>query len=120
LEKEGKIRFGWPLTADITKKAGPVRFAVRFFVKDPVVQDKFIYLLNTETKTLTVKESLNVVNPTYERRNDYGEFAAFVKNSQHPSFTSPDVPMFAIGSGGFDLMPVAAIDLDTNTLELKA
>ena len=60
----GKIRFGWPLTSNLTKKAGNITFAVRFYIEkaydietekevdietaDPATTKKqFVYLFNT-------------------------------------------------------------------------
>jgi len=117
---EGKIRFGWPLTEDITKYPGQVQFAVRFYVEDESNKGKFKYLLNTLTNSLMVKDGLNLVNPMHERADNYDMFASFIKNSQNPAYTIPVTPLFVEANGGIDLKKYGAIDLDSNMLELKA
>ena len=69
----GKIRFGWPLTNALTKKAGNIVFAVRFYVEktydnstgeevdsltaDPATTTKkFVYLFNTLPATIPIRE----------------------------------------------------------------
>lgn len=118
--EEGKIRFGWPLVSDITKYPGQVQFAVRFFIEDSETAGKFHYLLNTQTFTLNVKDSLNVVNPKHEYENDINEFKRFVSNSSNPAYTTPVSPFFTTVNGGIDLPKYGAIDLDSNTLTLEA
>ena len=117
--EEGKIRFGWPLVADITKYPGQVQFAVRFFVKEEGT-DKFHYLFNTQTATLNIKDSLNVISPKHEYENDINEFKHFVSNSQNPAYTIPASPFFTTINGGIDLPKYEAINLSDNTLTLKA
>lgn len=118
--EEGKIRFGWPLVSDITKYPGPVQFAVRFFIEDDAVAGKFHYLLNTQTFTLNVKDSLNVVDPKHEYENDVNEFKRFVSNSANPAYTTPVSPFFTTVNGGIDLPKYGAIDLTSNSLTLEA
>jgi hypothetical protein len=58
---EGKLRFGWPLTAEMTEKPGELYFAVRFYTaetKDGAL--KFNYLLNTVTQFIEIKPTLTV------------------------------------------------------------
>lgn len=118
--EEGKIRFGWPLVSDITKYPGQVQFAVRFFIEDDVTAGKYHYLLNTQTFTLNVKDSLNVVAPKHEYENDINEFKRFVSNSSNPAFTTPKSPFFTTVNGGIDLPKYGAINLEDNTLTLEA
>ena len=117
---EGKIRFGWPLTEDITRYPGQVQFAIRFYVPDPEDSKKFTYLLNTLTNTLLVRDGLNVVDPMHIRENDYDFFKKFVGNSQNPAYTMPVSPFFTSIGGGFDLPKFGAIDMDTDEMELTA
>lgn len=118
--EEGKIRFGWPLVESITKYPGQVKFAIRFFVPSETEANKFDYLLNTLPSVLTVKDSLNVINPKHVHENDYNEFKSFVKNSQNPAYVTPASPFFTEVNGGIDLEKYAAINLDTNELKLEA
>jgi hypothetical protein len=112
----GKIRFGWPLTGELTEKAGNVTFAVRFFIKDD--SDKFVYLLNTLTTTIPIRAGLDITNPDIEEKNVADLFEKFVSNSNNPSYPTPK-PVFFV-TPGLDLVEQAAIDPDTDTLTLKA
>ena len=111
----GQLRFGWPLTSEITKYPGKVKFAVRFYRKDK--QGNYQYILNTEEALLTIKSGLNIVNPAIEE-DSVDLFGDFIKNSMNPSFALPE-PAFFI-KPGIDLPDSAAIDYNTDTLVLKA
>ena len=52
------IIFGWPLSSAITKAAGTVAFAVRFYSIDEQTE-KIEYSLSTLTQTATIKPSLD-------------------------------------------------------------
>lgn len=54
----GKILIGWCLNSDITKYAGNVQFAVRFYVQDEVT-NMLTYSLSTKTATVTIKPTLD-------------------------------------------------------------
>jgi hypothetical protein len=94
----GKLRFGWPLTSDITKAAGPVQFAVRFYkgVEDAEGKTKYHYLLNTLTNTIVIKPSLTIDNPVIEEENVSSLFASFIANSMNPSYPAPVTPFFVL------------------------
>jgi hypothetical protein len=109
----GKIRFGWPLTEDIASVAGNVNFAVRFFTKD--AEGKVVYLFNTLTASLPIKQGLQLVNPT-EEANAVSIFKDFIKNSNNPSYPIPS-PIF-FGAPGKNLKTQASIGAD-NTLTLE-
>lgn len=111
----GQLRFGWPLTSEITKYPGKVKFAVRFYRKDK--QGNYQYILNTEEALLTIKSGLNIVNPAIEE-DSVDLFGDFVKNSMNPSFALPEQAFFT--KPGINLPGVAAIDYNTDTLVLKA
>ena len=87
----GKIRFGWPLTKELTAAPGPVKFAVRFFEKK---EDKFIYLLNTLSTTLTIKDGLNIVNPEVTENAIHSLFGKFVQNTINPTYPTPAPVLF--------------------------
>ena len=111
----GQLRFGWPLTSEITKYPGKVKFAVRFYRKDK--QGNYQYILNTEEALLTIKSGLNIVNPAIEE-DSVDLFGDFVKNSMNPSFALPEQAFFT--KPGINLPGTAAIDYNTDTLVLKA
>jgi hypothetical protein len=54
----GKIWFGWPLTSDITKEAGELKFSVRFLRKNSS-SGNISYSLNTLTTQVTIKPALH-------------------------------------------------------------
>lgn len=62
----GKIRFGWPLTEALTKNAGNISFAVRFYVEKTITdaddesQTQFVYLFNTLPANIPIREGLNI------------------------------------------------------------
>ena len=111
----GQLRFGWPLTSEITKYPGKVKFAVRFYRKDK--QGKYQYILNTEEALLPIKGGLDIVNPAIEE-DSVDLFGDFVKNSMNPSFALPEQAFFT--KPGINLPGTAAIDYETDTLVLKA
>ena len=110
----GKIRFGWPLTEDIASVAGNVSFAVRFYTKDET-NSEFVYLFNTLTANLPIKQGLQLVNPV-EEKDSVSLFSKFVKNSNNPSYPIPS-PIF-FGAPGKNLEQQASIGAD-NTLTLE-
>lgn len=84
LRFENKIRFGWPLTKEMTKKAGNLQFAVRFFTRDS--DNNFNYLFNTTTKSIPIKATLELKEdmPFDDDVMDY--FKNSVVNSQNPFY----------------------------------
>lgn len=60
----GKIRFGWPLDADVTSEVGKVKYSVRFWQKGMIenaegeFEEKVVYSFNTLTSEFTVSPSL--------------------------------------------------------------
>lgn len=54
----GKILIGWCLNNDITKYAGNVQFAVRFYIQDEVT-NMLTYSLSTKTATVAIKSTLD-------------------------------------------------------------
>ena len=55
---DGKIRFGWPITKDITKQEGVITFAVKFFMETPT--GEMTHVLHTLPATLVVKKGLQI------------------------------------------------------------
>lgn len=54
----GKLLLGWPLTSEITKAPGPLKFSLRFFKKDPETK-KISYSFNTLTAQVTINPALH-------------------------------------------------------------
>lgn len=59
----GKLRLGWALDNEVTSQKGIVKFSVRFFDTDTVIENgvsktTVVYSFNTLTSTLTISESL--------------------------------------------------------------
>ena len=54
----GKLLLGWPLTSEITQAAGPLKFSLRFFKKDPETK-KISYSFNTSPVEVTIKPALH-------------------------------------------------------------
>jgi hypothetical protein len=103
----GKIRFGWPLTGDITEKDGAVQFSIRFCntnTKDSNVK----YILNTLPAIINVKKGLIVINPESEYNSTASLFDNFIQNSQNPSYVRPIDPAF--GEPGQNLLPILVGD----------
>lgn len=116
---ENMIRFGWPLTADMTAAAGNLRFAVRFYTAQEVDGAlTFNYLLNTTPASISIKPTLAVNidgENVIKNNNDYAIFLNTVTRSQHPSYAIPTPVVFKDAPKS-----VEAIVLRTNTLELEA
>lgn len=70
----GKILIGWCLNSDITKYAGNVQFAVRFYVQDEVT-NMLTYSLSTKTATVSIKPTLdfNIPQMMLEGENVFDE-----------------------------------------------
>lgn len=97
----GKIRFGWPLTAELTEKAGNITFAVRFFIEKAVergdgkVEQQFVYLFNTLPATIPIKSGLNLKGDDLVVEESVGDlFGQFITNSNNPSYPMPQPVTF--------------------------
>lgn len=51
-----KIIFGWPLTTEITEKAGRVKFSVRFYT---INENTVVYSFSTKPQTITINEAMD-------------------------------------------------------------
>lgn len=116
LSEPGVFRFGWPLTNEITRTAGTVKFAVRFFLKD--LDNKYQYILNTQTTSLVVRDTLEINDDLDKESVGLSKFALFVKNSINPAVQTAAAISFS-GVGGENLPVTAAVNSD-NELVLKA
>lgn len=107
----GKMRFGWPITAEMTKIAGNLEFAVRCF--DVSTKDqKVVYIFNTTPAKLPIKAGLNIKGTAIDAS---GLFEEFVENSINPSYTTPAPVFFTSG----DLKTLAKLD-ENDELTLAA
>lgn len=61
---DGLIRFGWPITKDITEADGTVTFAVKFFMRN--AEEKMTHVLNTLPETIVIKKGLSIDQPDVE------------------------------------------------------
>lgn len=113
----GKIRFGWPLTSELTKKAGNVSFSVRFFMKNK--EDEFVYLLNTLPASFAIRDGLNITAPKVEEEDIHSLFGQFVQRSLNPTYPTP-APVYFNDNPGLNLKSQEKIDKDNDTLELMA
>lgn len=112
----GKLRFGWPLTKELTATSGPVKFAVRFFMKNK--EDKFVYVLNTLTATITIKDGLNIKDPLVEEEDVYSLFGQFVQKSTNPTYPTP-APVYFDNNVGINLPDRNKVD-ENDMMEFKA
>lgn len=63
---EGKILFGWEITSDCTKVAGPIEFSVRFYTFDEL--GNFAYNFNTLSAESKILDTLNTNGETEPTR----------------------------------------------------
>ena len=121
----GKIRFGWPLTEDVTSEPGIVKYSIRFWNRslNPASgKDEVEYSFNTLTSSLTVSPSLQ---PTVNEEVDVvapvaSGFARAVRNSQI-TLEGRDLPLAPyFFAPGVDLPSYASLDVESNSLTLKA
>lgn len=118
----GKIRFGWPLTEALTKTAGNISFAVRFYVEKTVTdadgqsQTQFVYLFNTLPATIPIREGLNISGEDVVVEQGITDlFKNFVENSNNPSYPMPTPVTYVKNLDGQD-----KIDEVSDTLILRA
>ena len=120
---ENKIRFGWPLTSEMTAAAGNLRFAVRFYTAQTDSQGviKFNYLFNTSPASIPIKPTLSIdFNSTdiVKKDNDFALFTSYIENSMNPSYGIPTAIQFILEEDEFP--QYGRIDLESDTLVLKA
>lgn len=100
--KPGKIIFGWALDDSITKKAGNVKFAVRFYTID---EDKkrLYYNFGTQIAQVTIKPTLHydLVNKKVEIINVDELVLKRIQNSITGILPSPEAPSFKEALGNY-------------------
>lgn len=58
----GKVVFGWPITSEITKKAGNVKFAVRFYERQTINnKPTLVYSFSTLTANIKINPALDFI-----------------------------------------------------------
>ena len=115
---ENRIRFGWPLTKDMTDTPGNLRFAVRFFTRDQ--NGEFAYLLNTTSISIPIKETLTYHSEIDENDSDYNFFKTYIQNSMNPSYAIPTRVNFYDAPGNTAAIIVNPGEEDDDTLTLSA
>ena len=115
--KEQLLRFGWPLTAEMTAVPGNLRFAVRFYTtaEDATGKTVFNYLFNTTPASIPIKSTLNVDfnGDIIRKETDYELFTSYITNSDHPGYGMPTSVTFVKPS-----LPAVANINKEDTLEL--
>lgn len=103
-----KVVFGWPITKEMTKKAGDIKFAVRFYERErnPSTDEySLIYSFSTLTATVKVKPALdfnidtpddeNILNPIDKNDTIY----KMMRNSKAIGLDTPAAaPIFDVES----------------------
>lgn len=119
---EGKIRFGWPITKDITEVAGTVQFSVQFFITGE--NDEKIHILNTLPETLVIKQGLEFNKETEITQIDVANdiFKSFVSNNPGTVSDLPTVVQFddytwLLSDGTVEAKKISQ---STDTLEISA
>ena len=118
----GKIRFGWPLTKELTKTAGNITFSVRFYKEnivknqDGTEETQFVYLFNTKTATIPIVAGLNINHKDAIVEQGIADlFKQFVENSENPSYPMPKPVSYTE-----NLPEQTKINENTDTMVLKA
>lgn len=52
----GKIVFGWPITSEVTERAGNIKFSIRFYRRN---ENKLEYSFSTLTETIKIRDGLD-------------------------------------------------------------
>ena len=125
ITSSGKIRFGWPLTKELTKTAGNITFSVRFYKEKVINEDdenketKIVYLFNTKTATIPIVAGLSVNGENAIVEQGISNlFKDFVQNSENPSYPMPK-PVSYVMDKEHDLPEIAKIN-ENDTLVLRA
>lgn len=126
----GKLRFGWPLTNALTKNAGNITFAIRFYAEEKVTNEEgevvltesgeekkqIVYILNTLPAIIPIKEGLNVSGENVVvEQGVVNLFKKFVSNSNNPAYPMPKAVTYVD-----DLPSQEKINERTDSLVLRA
>lgn len=97
---DGKIKFGWVITNEVTERAGKIQFSIVFYTPgDPSDPDVPRFRLNTLPNQLTIQPSLQTeING--DKINPYGKFYDSISNNRYPGLggVAPVRPTFESGA----------------------
>lgn len=96
--QEGKIVFGWPISSEITERAGEIQFSIRFYKRGESESGRpiLVYSLNTLISTIKINPSLNF---NIADENDMGNIVVVDKSQMiydrmESSSTAASTPIF--------------------------
>ena len=100
--KDEKIKFGWPITKEITETPGKVSFSVVFFMTKEGGDASPVFRLNTLPATFEVKPALqSQINSHFVKPEE--DFFYSIRNNKFPGH-----------GGAIPLSPSFAVDLENN------
>ncbi len=114
-----KLVFGWPLSKEIMKQAGKLKFSVRFVMME---QGVVTYSLSTITAEVMINDGLNFNDDKLEANSDVNN-SIFnrITNSKTNSNDDIDVPAPRFAASAFNPEPAnQEIDLVNNELVVTA
>lgn len=87
----GKMRFGWPLSEEVTKTPGTIKFSVRFI---KYAGDVMVYSFSTQTASMTIMPGLNydIANAKADSASDL--FDSIIQNSETSVGVAAAKPFF--------------------------
>lgn len=103
---DGKIKFGWILSEEVTRYPGNINFSIVFFKRNDETPGLLDFRLNTLPQTLTIQPALqSELNSQSEAINATSNLFKIVRNNKYPGkgVEAPKDPTFAKERGGFDL-----------------
>lgn len=101
-----KIIFGWPLTNEITEKAGRIKFSVRFYSFN--TNGDIVYSFSTKPQTITINESMDF---------DINESSAIIDVSE--MIKNRLINSTNSNTTGESEIPVFRINIDEEQADLK-
>lgn len=100
--KDEKVKFGWPITKEITKVPGKITFSVVFFMTKEGGNAGPVFRLNTLPATFEVKPALQPeINTTFVTPEE--DFFYSIRNNKFPGH-----------GGAIPLSPSFAVDIDND------
>lgn len=123
--ENGKLIFGWPLSEEITVKAGNVKFAVRFVKFDESEPNKILYSFSTLTAEAPIKPALDFdISEGSIQPIDYSDLIMDrLTNSSAPiagAGTSERPEVFLTLPEFVDLIPIEGQDAGEVALHVQA
>lgn len=131
----GKILFGWPIASDLTKEAGTVKFAARFYLTGtttvtpdngtPQTVNALVYSFSTLPAEVKIQATLDYEYSTLESQNDYsnairGRIAnSAIVDASIPDPTAPTIISTAGVSADAATVTVGNTETATQRQDLK-